>query len=108
MQDALHLAAEIGVAWGVDDVDAGVLPGDRGHLGENGNAALTLKIVGIHGALRHPLILAEGAGLLQQAIHERGFAVVDLIDDSDIAEFHWILNVQTRARKARGDLCSCI
>jgi hypothetical protein len=34
VQDALDLAAEIGVAGGVDDVDAGVLPLHRGGLGQ--------------------------------------------------------------------------
>ena len=32
VEDALHLAAEVGVAGRVDDVDAGVLPVDRGDL----------------------------------------------------------------------------
>ena len=59
VEDALDLAAEIGVARRVDDVDAGALPEDRGHLGENGDAALALEIVGIHRALGHPLVLAE-------------------------------------------------
>lgn len=36
-QDALHLAAEIGVARRVDDVDPRRLPLDRGRLGENGD-----------------------------------------------------------------------
>ncbi len=65
VEDALDLAAEIGVARRIHDVDVGVLPDDRGHLGEDGDAALALEIVGIHGALGHALIGAEGAGLLQ-------------------------------------------
>ncbi len=56
IEDALDLAAEIGVARRVDDVDTRALPDDRGHLGEDGDAALALEIVGIHGALRHPLV----------------------------------------------------
>ena len=51
VEDALDLAAEIGVARRVDDVDAGVLPEDRGGLGEDGDAALALQVVGIHRAL---------------------------------------------------------
>ena len=50
-EDALDLAAEIGVAGGVDDVDAGVFPLHRGGLGQNGDAALALQIVGVHRAL---------------------------------------------------------
>ena len=58
-QDALHLAAEIGVAGSVDDVDAGVLPDDRGHLGQDGDAALLFEVVRIHHALGDALVLAE-------------------------------------------------
>ena len=64
------------------------LPEDRGHLGQDGDAALALEIVGIHRALGDALILAEGAGLLQQAVDQRGLAMVDMGDDGDIAQIH--------------------
>ena len=64
------------------------LPDDRGRLGEDGDAALALEVVGIHRALGHALVLAEGAGLLQQAVDQRGLAVVDVGDDGDVAEVH--------------------
>ena len=44
-EDALDLAAEVGVARRVDDVDARALPDDRGRLGEDGDAALALQVV---------------------------------------------------------------
>ena len=88
VEDALDLAAEVGVARRIDDIDAGVLPHDRGRLGENGDAALALEIVGIHGALDHALVLAIGAGLLQQPVDQRGLAVVDVGDDGDVAKIH--------------------
>ena len=88
VQDALDLAAEIGVAGGVDDVDAGVLPLHRGRLGQNGDAALALQIVGIHRALDLALVVAVGAGLLQQPVDQRGLAVVDVGDDGDVAKVH--------------------
>ena len=88
VEDALDLAAEIGVAGRIDDIDAGVLPDDRGRLGQDGDAALALEIVGIHRALGDALILAEGAGLLQQAVDQRGLAMVDVGDDGDVAKFH--------------------
>ena len=87
-EDALHLAAEIGVAGGVDDVDARVLPDQRGHLGEDGDAALALEVVGIHGALFDALVVAERAGLPQQHVDEGGFAMVDVGDDRDVAQRH--------------------
>jgi hypothetical protein len=88
VEDALDLAAEIGVAGRVDDVDARVLPVDRGRLGEDGDAALLLEIVGIHRAFGHALVLAERAGLLEQFVDQRGLAMVDVRDDRDVAEFH--------------------
>ena len=88
VEDALDLAAEIGVAGGVDDVDAGVLPLHRGGLGQNGDAALALQIVGVHRALDHALVVAVGAGLLQQAVDQGGLAVVDVGDDGDVTKVH--------------------
>ena len=87
-QDALDLAAEIGVAGRIDDVDADVLPGDGGRLGHDRDAALLLEIVGIHHAFGDALVFAEGAGLLEQAVDQRGLAMVDVRDDRDIAELH--------------------
>ena len=34
-------------------------------------------------------LVAEGAGLLQQVVHQRRLAVVDVGDDRDVTEFHW-------------------
>ena len=87
-QDPLHLTAEIGVAGGVDDVDPGALVFHRGRLGEDGDPALTLQVIGIHGAFGHGLTFAEGARLLQKGIHQRGFAMINVRDDRDIAEVH--------------------
>ena len=67
VEDALHLAAEIGVAGRVDDVDARALPEDGGALGQDGDAALALQVVAVHRLGFHLLVLAEGAGLLQAA-----------------------------------------
>src|SRR4029078_10726862 len=79
---------EIGVAGSVDDVDAGALPLQRGGIVQNGNAALALQVVGVHRALGHLLVLAIGAGLLQQAVDEGGLAVVDVGDDGDVTKVH--------------------
>ena len=86
-EHALDLAAEIGVARRVDDVDAIVAPGDRGVLGENGDAALALQLVRVHDPLLHVLARIERAGLAQQLIDERGLAVIDVRDDGDVAKF---------------------
>src|SRR6202042_792923 len=65
-----------------------VFPDQRSGLGQDGDAPLALKIVGIERTLRHPLVLAERAGLLQQTVDERGLAVVDVGNDGDIAQVH--------------------
>jgi hypothetical protein len=88
VEDALDLAAEIGVARRVDDIDPGVVPLHGRGLGEDGDAALAFEVVRIKRAFGDPLVLAERAGLLQQAIDQGGLAVVDVSDDGDVAKVH--------------------
>ena len=54
----------------------------------------------IHDPLGDPLILAEGAGLLEQAVHERRLAVIDVGDNGDIAQLHFHANQIRRVRTA--------
>src|SRR5690606_11599852 len=63
-----------------------LVPEDRGALGENGDAALALLIVGVHGALLPGLVGAEGAALGEELVDKRGLAVVDVGDDRKVAE----------------------
>src|SRR6185437_6641819 len=88
---------EIGVARRVDDVDARALPDNRGRLGEDGDAALAFEVVGVHGALGDLLVLAERAALLQQAVHQRRLAMVDVRDDRDVADVHIVFRRGLRA-----------
>ena len=85
VQDALHLAAEIRVARRIDDVDAGVLPEERRDLGEDGDAALLLERVGIHGPLGHFLTGTEGAGRAEKHVDQGRLAMIDMRDDGDVA-----------------------
>ena len=85
LERALHFAAEVGVAGRVDDVDLAAVVVDGGVLGEDGDAALAFEVVRVHDALGHLLVGAEGAGLAQHGVDERGLAVVDVGDDGDIA-----------------------
>ena len=85
-QDPLHLAAEIGMSRGIDDIDPIVPPAERRILGEDGDPALALQLVRVHDALDASCALAERPGLLQQAVDERGLAVVDVGDDGDVAK----------------------
>ncbi len=88
IEDALDLAAEVGVARRIDDVDARVLPDDGGALGKDGDPALALQVIGIHGAFSDALPLAEGARLLEHFVDEGGLAVVDVSDNGDVSELH--------------------
>jgi len=94
-EDAFHFGAKVGVAGRVDDVDAVAVPLDRGRLGENGDPAFLFEIVRIHRPFLDPLVIAEGAGLAEKLINERGFAVVDVRDNRDIAHGkrggHWVV-----------------
>src|ERR1700739_4272785 len=84
-QGALHFTAEIAVAGGVHDVYLGIVEKQGGVLGQNGDAALALQVVRVHNALDDFLIGAENAALAQHGIDKRGFAVVDVGNDGDIA-----------------------
>ena len=85
-QRPLDLAAEVGVAGRVDDVELHVAVPDRGVLGEDGDALLALEIHRVHHALVDVLIGAEGAVLPQHRVDERGLAMVDVGDDGDVAD----------------------
>ena len=88
-EHALHFAAEIGMAGGVDDVDLGGLVMHGRVLGQNGNAALTLDIAGVHDTLGHLLVFTENAALLEHFIHQGSLAVVNVGDDGDVAEYRY-------------------
>ena len=85
-QDALYLTTKVCVPRSVHDVDVGVLIGHRTVLGQNGDAALFLKIVGIHDPLGNGLIGSEGSGLRQELVDQRGFTVVNVGNDGDVAQ----------------------
>ena len=84
-EHAFDLAAEVGVARRIDDVDLDALVSDGGILRKDGDAALAFEIAGIHHALNDFLILAVHARLLEHFVHERRLAVVNVGDDCDIA-----------------------
>ena len=87
-EDALDLAAEVGVAGRVDDVDPGAVPFHAGALGEDGDPALAFDVIAVHRAFGDLLAFAEGAGLFQKLVDEGGLAMVDVRDDRDVAKLH--------------------
>ena len=85
-EHTLHLATKVGVSGSIDDVDAVAIPIDGRVLGEDGDTALLLQVVGIHHPFDVAITLAEGARLLQQLIDQGRLAMVDMVDDGDISQ----------------------
>ena len=85
LEDTLHLAGEIGVARGVDNVDFHAVVVDGGILGQDRDAALPLQIAGVHHPVHDGLVLAVDTALLEHLIHQRRLAVVDVGDDCNVA-----------------------
>ena len=82
----LDLAAEVGVAGGVDDVDRLVVPVDRRVLGLDRDALFLLQVHRVHGPLLNALVGAEDAALLEELVDEGGLPVVNVGDNGDIAD----------------------
>ena len=87
LQDALHLAAEVGVARGVHDVDLGIAIADGGVLGQNGDAALPLQVAGVHDPVHRLLVFPVYAALLEHLVHQRSFTVIYVGNDGDVPQF---------------------
>jgi hypothetical protein len=85
-QPAFDLAAEVGVARGVDDVDLDVVALNRGVLREDRDALLALEVARVHDALGDLLVGPERAGLPEHGVDERRLSVVDVGDDCDVAQ----------------------
>ena len=85
-EHALDLAGEVGVARRVDDVDQVVLPLHGAVLGADGDAALALEVVAVHHALFDVRVVAEHVGGAEDAVDQRGLAVVDVGDDGEVAD----------------------
>ena len=83
---ALDLAAEVGVARRVDELDPHALVLDRRVLGVDRDAALALEVLAVHRALLDLLVDAEGAGLAQESIEQRRLAVIDVRNDGEVAD----------------------
>ncbi len=86
LQRALDLAAEVGVARRVDDVDLVVVVVKGGVLGKNRDAALFFEVVRVHDTVGHDLVGAEGSALAQHRVDEGGLAMVDVGDDGDVED----------------------
>jgi hypothetical protein len=74
------------VAGRVHDVDLVVVIIERGVLGQDGDAALTLQVVRVHDAFGDGLVGAKRPALAQHRVHQGGLAVIDVGDDGDVED----------------------
>ena len=74
------------MAGRVDDIDLGVSPKDRGVLCQDRDSFFPFQIIIVHYTFRNGLIGSEYAALAQHLIHQSGFTMVHVRDDSYIAD----------------------
>jgi len=86
IENTLHLAAEVRMSWGVDNINLDATIIDSSIFSQNSDAALALLIVRVHDQLAHLLIFAEDVTLFEQAIDQGSFAVIDVSNDGDITD----------------------
>ena len=86
VQNALNLAAEVGMARGIDDVDLHALVRNGDVLGKDGDAALTFLIVRVQNAFLDFLILTEYVRGPQKTVNQGGFAVVNVGDNCNVTQ----------------------
>lgn len=86
IEHALNFAAEIGVTRRVDDVDLHIFIGDRDILGQDGDATFALLVVRVEHALLDVLVFTKDACSVEQAVDERGLAVVDMSNDRNVTD----------------------
>ena len=86
LEDTFDLAGEVGVARGVDNVDLDALVVYRSIFCQDSDAALALDVARVHDAFFDHLVFAECARLLEHLVDQRGFAVVDVCDDRNVAQ----------------------
>ena len=86
LQHPLDLAAEVGVARRVDDVELDPVVLDRGVLGQDRDAAFALERIGVQRPRLDVLALAIEPALTKHRIDQRRLAVVDVGDDREIPD----------------------
>ena len=81
-----NFTTEVGVPWGINDVDTVVIPFNRGVFREDGNPTLFLQIVGVHHAFLGFGTRIKRTGLLQQLVNQGSFTMVYVRDDGDVTQ----------------------
>ena len=83
----LDLAAEVGVAGGVDDVQPPSPEPEGGLLGEDRDALLALEVEGVEDPVDDGRVGIEGTGLAEHRVDERRLTVIDVGDDRHVTQF---------------------
>mmetsp|Transcript_17539 Transcript_17539/g.45158 ORF Transcript_17539/g.45158 Transcript_17539/m.45158 type:complete len:392 (-) Transcript_17539:2-1177(-) len=99
-EHALDLAAEVRVAWRVDDVERVAVPRHTRRLGQDRDATLLLQVLAVQHALCD---LNSHATLLHQAVHQCGFAVIDVRDDGHVPDLFQLRGLHDAGRAAHAD-----
>ena len=86
LQDPLHLAPEISVPGGVDDVDLDPIVINGSVLGKDSDAAFALQGIGVHHPFLDDLVGTENPRLPEHGVNQGGLAMVDMGDDGDVAD----------------------
>ena len=95
-QHPLHLTAEVCVPRRVNNVDTNAFVINGGVFGENCDPALPLEIVRVHHTGWNRLSLSEDARLVEHGIHQCGFAMVDVGNDRNVANWRaWVCTAHT-------------
>jgi len=86
-QNAFHLATEVSMPRGIDDVHAVSLVHHARVLGEDGNAAFAFEVVGVHHSVHDFFTFMEGSALFEELVHQGRFTVVNVGDDGNVSDF---------------------
>jgi len=92
-QHPFHLTAEVGMAGGIDDVDQVITELVGTVFRGDGDTALPFQVHAVHQAFGHLLVVAKHAAVMEELVHQGGFAVVDVGDNGDVTYFFAIHNL---------------
>ena len=85
LQNTLDLTAKVRMAGGVDDVNLNVAVMNCGIFRQNGDSALSFKVVAVHYALCRSLIFTVDTALLQHFVNKCGLSVVNVSNNGNIS-----------------------
>ncbi len=86
VEHALHFSTKVTVAGSVDNIDFHAFINHRNVLGENGDAAFAFQVVVVQDEVSKVFGLPHQVGLVNHAVHERGFAMVNMGDDGNVSD----------------------